>query len=31
MHKMHAALERLPELIGKVRELEEKLAGKTPA
>jgi UDP-3-O-[3-hydroxymyristoyl] glucosamine N-acyltransferase len=31
MHKMHAALERLPELIAKVRELEEKLAGKTPA
>ena len=28
MHKMNAALERLPELIAKVRELEEKLAGK---
>jgi UDP-3-O-[3-hydroxymyristoyl] glucosamine N-acyltransferase len=27
MHKMHAALERLPELLAKVRELEEKLAG----
>jgi len=26
MHKMHAALERLPELLVKVRELEEKLA-----
>src|SRR6185312_2474786 len=31
MHKMNAALERLPELLAKVRELEEKLAGKTPA
>ena len=31
MHKMNAALERLPELMTKVRELEEKLAGKTPA
>ena len=27
MHKMNAALERLPELIAKVRELEAKLAG----
>jgi len=25
MHRMHAALERLPELLGKVRELEEKI------
>lgn len=25
MHKMHAALERLPELLGKVRELESKV------
>ena len=31
MHKMNAALERLPELIAKVRELEEKLAGKASA
>ena len=31
MHKMHAALERLPELLVKVRGLEEKLAGKAPA
>jgi UDP-3-O-[3-hydroxymyristoyl] glucosamine N-acyltransferase len=30
MHKMHAALERLPELIAKVRELEEKLASRQP-
>lgn len=31
MHKMNAALERLPELLAKVRELEEKLGGKTAA
>ncbi len=30
MHKMHAALERLPELIAKVRELELKLAERQP-
>ena len=28
---LHSALERLPELLGKVKELEEKLAGKTAA
>ena len=31
MHKMNAALERLPELLGKVKELEEKLTGKATA
>jgi UDP-3-O-[3-hydroxymyristoyl] glucosamine N-acyltransferase len=31
MHKMNAALERLPELLVKVRELEERLSGKTAA
>jgi UDP-3-O-[3-hydroxymyristoyl] glucosamine N-acyltransferase len=31
MHKMNAALERLPELIAKVKQLEEKLAGTSPA
>jgi UDP-3-O-[3-hydroxymyristoyl] glucosamine N-acyltransferase len=31
MHKMNAALERLPELIAKVRELEEKLKDRQPA
>jgi UDP-3-O-[3-hydroxymyristoyl] glucosamine N-acyltransferase len=31
MHKMNAALERLPELLAKVRELEEKLTGKASA
>jgi UDP-3-O-[3-hydroxymyristoyl] glucosamine N-acyltransferase len=30
MHKMNAALERLPELLSKIRELEEKLAGRPP-
>ena len=30
-HKMHAALERLPELLAKVRELEERLGGQAPA
>jgi UDP-3-O-[3-hydroxymyristoyl] glucosamine N-acyltransferase len=31
MHKMHAALERLPELLARVRALEEKLAAAEPA
>jgi len=31
MHKMHAALERLPELLARVRELEERLAAAAPA
>ncbi len=30
MHKMHSALERLPELLAKVRELEARLAALTP-
>ena len=30
MHKMHAALERLPELLAKIRELELKVNGASP-